>query len=216
MSEYHKIETLYERDERTHKLKEPLVLKNRVYGIVNPWVFTEKVDGTNIRCIWHHDKVEFRGKTDNAQIHGDLVKWLYDNVTADRCRETFVTQSEFDAVVLYGEGYGAGIQKGGSDYSAEKKLILFDILVSDSSGRGWWLSDENVRDVGAKLGLDVVPFVGEMSLARATELTRIGFPTKIGNSGRRAEGLVGRPCEALFDKKGHRLIVKLKTKDFQA
>jgi hypothetical protein len=26
--------------------------------------------------------------------------------------------------------------------------------------------------------------------------------------------MVGRPIETLFDKKGHRLIVKLKTKDF--
>lgn len=33
-------------------------------------------------------------------------------------------------------------------------------------------------------------------------------------TGKDAEGLVGRPLEALFDKKGARLIVKLKTKDF--
>ena len=31
--EYHKIETLYERDEKTFKVK-PGVLKNRVYGII--------------------------------------------------------------------------------------------------------------------------------------------------------------------------------------
>ena len=29
-----------------------------------------------------------------------------------------------------------------------------------------------------------------------------------------AEGLVGRTIEVLFDKKGHRIIIKLKTKDF--
>lgn len=72
MSEYHKIETLYERDEQTHRLIEPLVLKNRVYGLVNPWVWTEKIDGTNIRCMWHFGKVTFGGKTDNAQIHADF------------------------------------------------------------------------------------------------------------------------------------------------
>ncbi len=213
MSEYHKIETLYERDERTHRLKLPLVLKNRVYGIVNPWVFTEKIDGTNIRCIWQSGAVTFGGKTDEAQMHAGLFQWLNLNVTAQKFREAFPALPEEHAVILYGEGYGAGIQKGGH-YSEEKRLILFDVIVRDQDGRDWWLSDENVRDVGAKLAIDVVPLVGEMSLADATDMVRAGFPTRIGGSGRPAEGLVGRPAEALFDKKGHRLIVKLKTKDF--
>lgn len=214
MSEYRKIETLYERDEATHRLKQPLVLKNRVYGLVNPWVFTEKIDGTNIRCIWQFGTVTFGGKTDNAQMHAGLVDWLNRHVTADRCREAFPTQPEAHAVILYGEGYGAGIQKGGGDYSPEKRLILFDVAVRDQNAHDWWLSDENVRAVGSKLGIDVVPLIGEIPLAEATEMVRAGFPTKIGTSGKAAEGLVGRPVEALFDKKGHRLIVKLKTKDF--
>ena len=212
MSEYHKIETLYERDEQTHRLKQPLVLKNRVYGIVNPWVFTEKIDGTNIRCIWKAGVLSFGGKTDSAQLHADLFKWLTAHVTAEALAAAF---PDLDgSVVLYGEGYGAGIQKGGGDYSPEKRLILFDVLVTDIDGRGWWLSDENVRDVGAKLGLEVVPLVGEMTLAEATDLVRVGFRSKAAVNERSAEGVVGRPCEALFDKKGHRLIVKLKTKDF--
>ncbi|MBA3495404.1 MAG: hypothetical protein H0T87_15160 [Gammaproteobacteria bacterium] len=214
MSEYHKIETLYERDDRTHRLKQPLVLKNRVYGLVNPWVFSEKIDGTNIRAIWQFGKVVFSGRTDNAQIHADLFRWLYEHITPALLRAAFPSQPEAHAVVLYGEGYGAGIQKGGGDYSPEKRLILFDVAVRDQCAHDWWLSDENVRDVGAKLRLDLVPLIGEMTLAEATEMVREGFPSKIGTAGRPAEGLVGRPAEALFDKKGHRLIVKLKTKDF--
>jgi len=220
VSEYHKIETLYERDEATHKLKQPLVLKNRVYGLVNPWVFTEKIDGTNIRCIWDGSKVTLGGKTEAAQIHADLVKWLYENVTHEKFAQAFKMHDEYDEpappptpVVLYGEGFGAGIQ-GGGDYSQTKKLIIFDVLVHGADGHGWWLSDENVRDVAQKMGLDVVPLIGSMTLAEATEMVRVGFPSKIAQKARPAEGLVGRPAEALFDKKGHRLIVKLKTKDF--
>lgn len=205
-TEYHKIETLYERDEKTHRLIEPLVLKNRVYGVVNPWIFTEKIDGTNIRCIWHDGVVTFGGKTDNAQIPAGLVTWLNANVTAEKFVAAFPNlQSE--VVVLYGEGYGAGIQKGGGGYGPEKRFILFDVRVGT-----WWLSDENVRDVGRKTELDVVPLIGEMTLAEATEMTRAGFNSKLG--AQKSEGLVGRPIETLFDKKGHRLIVKLKTKDF--
>lgn len=234
MSEYHKIETLYERDDKTHRLKPELILKNPVYGIIKTWQFTEKVDGTNIRCIWRPlacpsghpvaasdkfcsgcgveltdktrlNRLTFGGKTDNASIPADLVNWLHENVTADKMVAVF---PDTDAV-LYGEGYGAGIQKGG-DYSPIKKFILFDVLVSGQ----WWLNHENVCDVAAKLGLEAVPYLGEMTLEAATDMVRSGFQSRLNGGKAKAEGLVGRPLEALFDKKGARLIVKLKTKDF--
>jgi ATP-dependent RNA circularization protein (DNA/RNA ligase family) len=207
MSEYHKIETLYERDEATHRLKPELILKNRVYGIVNPWTWTEKIDGTNIRVIWKDGKLSFGGKTDNAQIHAELVKWLYAHVTPEALTAAF--PPDVTDAVIYGEGYGPGIQKGGGLYADEKKLIVFDVRVG-----AWWLSDESMRDVASKLSLDAVPLIGEMSLADATEKVRAGFPSLINGGKAQAEGMVGRPSEALFDKKGSRLIVKLKTKDF--
>ena len=207
MSEYPKIETLYERDEATHKLKPELILKNRTYSLIKTWQFTEKIDGTNIRASWDfaNRKVTFGGRTDSAQIHADLIRWLYENISVDRLAEIF---PDTDAVI-YGEGYGAGIQKGGG-YSPTKKLIVFDVLV----GGKWWLNWESVCDVAGKLGLDVVPLIGEMTLEEATEFVRAGFPSRLNGGQIAAEGLVGRTAEPLFDKKGHRLIVKLKAKDF--
>lgn len=208
MSEYHKIETLYERDERTFKLKPEMILKNRVYGIIKTWHWTEKIDGTNIRVIWKDGKLTFGGKTDNAQIHADLVKWLYEHITLESLKAAF--PEDVTDVVIYGEGYGAGIQKGGGLLSPVKKFIMFDVLI----GGQWWLSDENMRDVATKLGLDAVPYLGEMTLEDAAAKVRAGFKSSISVVVTDAEGMVGRPVEALFDKKGHRLIVKLKTKDF--
>jgi hypothetical protein len=215
MSEYHKIETLYERDEQTHRLKVPLVLKNRVYGLVNPWVWTEKIDGMNIRAIWSGllGTLTFGGRTDQAALPAALVTWLDEHITPDTLRAAFSASPDAQ-VVLYGEGYGAGIQKGGGDYGAEKRFILFDVEVDDAGNRAWWLSDEHIRAVGAKLGLDVVPWVGTLDLADAMALVRAGFPSRLNGGKKQAEGLVGRPAEALFDNKGARLIVKLKTKDF--
>jgi hypothetical protein len=208
MSEYHKIETLFERDEKTFKVK-PGVLKNRTYSLLKSWLWTEKVDGTNIRVIWKDSKLTMGGKTDNAQIHADLIKWLYENVTTDKLRAAF--PEDVTDVVVYGEGYGAGIQKGGGDYSPIKKLIVFDVLV----GGKWWLNYEAVCDVAGKLGLDMVPSFGEMTIEDAAEFVRAGFKSRCSiNTGKDAEGLVGRPLETLFDKKGHRLITKIKTKDF--
>jgi hypothetical protein len=207
LSEYHKIETLYERDPSTFKV-DPAKLKNRTYSLLKTWHWTEKVDGTNIRCIWRDGKLTFGGKSDNAMIHADLIKWLSENITAEKLSEAFPDATD---VVIYGEGFGAGIQKGGGDYCQQKKLIVFDVLV----GSTWWLSYENVCDVAAKLGVDVVPSFGEMTLEEATDLVRNGLKSKCAvNVSKMAEGLVGRPAETLFDKKGARLIVKLKTKDF--
>lgn len=211
--EYHKIETLYERDGKFKvKVGE---LKNRTYSLLKEWRWTEKVDGTNIRCIWRPafaaigddaQALTFAGKTDNAQLHADLVTWLRANVTVEKLKAVFPESW----AIIYGEGYGAGIQKGGGLLSTTKKLIVFDVLVEGK----WWLSHENVCDVAQKLGLDVVPDFGLMTLEEATYAVRKGFKSKLNGGQADAEGLVGRPLETLFDKKGARLIVKLKTKDF--
>jgi len=203
--QYPKIETLYERNMDTFKV-DPSKLKNRTYSLLKSWQWSEKIDGTNIRCIWQGDTLSFGGKSDNAQIHADLIRWLYENVTPDNMAKVFPETN----AVIYGEGYGAGIQKNGGAYSPVKKLIVFDVLVAGQ----WWLSWENTVDVAQKLGLDTVPFIGAMTLEDATEMVRAGFQSRLGDGSHVAEGVVGRPAETLFDKKGHRLIVKLKTSDF--
>jgi hypothetical protein len=207
--EYHKIETLYERDLKTFKVH-PGVLKNRTYGLLKFWEWTEKIDGTNIRVTWDPTKqsVKFGGRSDNAQIHADLYAHLSETFTAEKMLIPF-----FDSgAVLYGEGYGAGIQKGGGLLSKTKKFVLFDVLVD---GR-WWLSHENVKDVASKLQIPIVPSFGSMTLEQASEKVAAGFSSMLegADSLARAEGLVGRPTETLFDKRGARLITKLKTKDF--
>jgi hypothetical protein len=204
--EYPKIETLYERDE--HFKVKVGELKNRTYSLLKTWLWTEKVDGTNIRCIWQPElyKVSFGGRTDKAQIPNDLLSWLSEHVTAEKLSIIFPNNA-----TIYGEGFGAGIQKGGGDYSSTKKLIVFDVLVDNK----WWLNYEGVYDIASKLGLEVVPSFGEMALEEATEQVRLGIKSRCSiNPDKQAEGLVGRPLETLFDKKGHRLITKLKTKDF--
>jgi hypothetical protein len=205
--EYPKIETLYERDDKSHKIKEELILKNPVYALIKSWQWTEKIDGMNMRIIWEGavEKLSFNGRTDKAQIPGDLVKYMYDLVTPEGLKAVFQGSN----VVLYGEGYGVGIQKGGGLYSPTKKFILFDVLVE---GR-YWLNWAAVQDIGDRLKIDLVPYVGNLELQDAASLVRDGFNSRLGEHPP-AEGMVGRTAEPLFDNQGKRLIVKLKTKDF--
>lgn len=222
MTVYPKIETLYERDEQTRKLKEPFVLKNRVYGLLKTWVFDEKINGTNIRVTWApgDTSIRYDGRQDNSQIPTELLRVLQDTFNHEKFAKQF-SDPEIRRVVLYGEGCGAGIQGGGL-HSPDKQFVLFDVLVStyDKSRdriTDWWLARSAVEDVAVGMALHAVPHFGEMTLEEARDMVRQGFKTQFvleGGNGGPAEGLIGRPLEALFDKKGARVIVKLKTEDF--
>jgi len=51
MKEYHKIETLLDRDEKFKVIQGKWRLPEFEYLQDNQWMFTEKVDGTNIRIM---------------------------------------------------------------------------------------------------------------------------------------------------------------------
>lgn len=208
MSEYHKIQSIYKRD-MTSKRK-PLVegqwtLPEFEYLSNNAWTFTEKVDGTNIRVIFKDGNVTFGGRTDDAQIPAQLVSRLNERFLplADKLAEIFPNCT----AVLYGEGYGAKIQKGGSNYRADQDFVLFDVRVGQ-----WWLQRDNVHDVAGKLGIDVVPVIGTGTLHDAVAWAKRGIRSTWGDF--EAEGIVARPKTELNTRGGHRLIAKIKCRDF--
>jgi hypothetical protein len=148
--------------------------------------------------------VTFGGKTDAAQIPAQLVARLN-----ERFLQLAVEMKEMfngDAC-LYGEGYGAKIQKGGGNYRPDQDFVLFDVKVGD-----WWLQRADVEDVAAKLGIDVVPIIGEGTLYDAIAMAKNGIKSTWGNF--QAEGIVARPKTELRASSGHRLITKIKCRDF--
>lgn len=222
MKEYPKIQTVFKRDEETHKVIEgEYSLPEFEYLKNNLWVFTEKVDGTNIRVMWDGKKITFGGKTNNAQIPPFLIKKLeekfmsqidlFKNVFAPK--ENTVEGGEI-TVCLYGEGYGARIQKGGEKYIPDGvDFILFDIKIGE-----WWLERENIEDIGQKLGIEVVPIIGEGTLIDLVDYGKLGFISKWDTAKNQqefmAEGVVARPKIDLWNRKGNRIITKIKYKDF--
>lgn len=190
------------------------------------WRGTEKIDGMNIRiCWWPHGPdigiqisrnpgtcaplLEFKGKTNKAQPHKPLWVRLGEIFTIDSLSKAFLDHS----VCLYGEGYGADIQNGGKYIPNGVDFILFDIRIGE-----WWLKREDCEQLAARLGIKMVPIIGEFTLYEAINLVRHGFASLWSDSFSRsfpAEGLVLQPSIDLYFR-GYqgRIITKIKTKDW--
>jgi ATP-dependent RNA circularization protein (DNA/RNA ligase family) len=211
MNEYHKIQTVYLRDPATKYktlLEGQFARPEFKYLQQADWIFTEKVDGTNIRIVWSpesfREKVTFAGKTDNAQIPPFLFKKLQELFPAEKFEALYPGNS----MCLYGEGYGAKIQKGGGDYVSDGvNFILFDVLINDN-----WLERENVEDIATKLDIKTVPIIGKGNLHYGIFLVKNKFASLLRETP--PEGLVMRPRVELRDRRGRRVITKLKGKDF--
>lgn len=210
MEEYHKIETLFERDmEGNKKLIEGKFRNECVeYLKDNDWIFTEKIDGTNVRVHWDGHKVSFGGRTDNAQMPMPLMERLQELFSGNTNEELFEQKFGETPVTLYGEGYGGKIQSG-SAYKKEQDFILFDVMVGDT-----WLARENVEEIAKSFNLQIVPVILIGTIQEAVDFVKSKPNSFISQETKASEGLVGVPKARLTDFRGNRIIVKVKVEDF--
>ena len=92
MLKYSKIETLFRRDDETHKVL-PGQFRRPEFSLIKTWDVTEKIDGTNIRVSWTppsgepfsgpYGLVSFGGRTDRAQMPTMLLDYLQHTFAAE-------------------------------------------------------------------------------------------------------------------------------------
>jgi hypothetical protein len=200
------------------------------YLRATPWTWTEKVDGTNVRLHYDGDSITAGGRTKDAQMPGHLIYALAQYNNPERWASVFTADGKPEEgqpdVTVYGEGYGPKIQNGGR-YRSDVGFIVFDIRVGK-----WWLKREDVIEIAAKLGMDVVPVVMVATLHEAiydfTAIVNESFKAWIEHPNPNffhsrvaaseqftMEGLVGTPSVPMYDRRGQRIITKLKIKDFE-
>jgi hypothetical protein len=245
METYHKIQTLFKRDmdgsvtgKKGKMLESQWTTPELEYLAGNEWEFTEKVDGTNIRIGWEMcTHPVFAGRSDNAVIPKPLLEYLYETFPAVLFEDTLGVDldSKSIPVILFGEGYGPKIQ-GGGKYRDDVSFVLFDVKIGD-----FWLSRDNVNDIAYKLGIESVPVLGTGTLYQAINYVKYGTPyldeevetieRLMAEDGKpnwlkgqhmksqwgdfEAEGIVARPAVDLFNRKGERIITKIKAVDFK-
>lgn len=209
---YHKIMSVYKRDGITKKFiigewstPEIKFLKD------NKWIFTEKVDGTNIRVMFDGKECIYGGRSNESQIPTNLIYRLDEIFKTfgqrQKLKEIFPEEENLD-IVFYGEGCGKKIQKGGENYKKDGvDFVLFDIWVN-----GFYLERDNIDNIAQKLGIKSVPIIGMGTLEEAINMTKSGFKSQWGDF--IAEGIVARPEIELFTRKSDRIITKVKYRDF--
>ena len=115
-------------------------------------------------------------------------------------------------VYIYGEFFGKKIQAGGNYDKDKNRFSIFDICQ-----QGWWVPIDMLYSYAERLGLDVAPYIGVMTIPEAEEMVKRGFKTlvpNVSNPDYLEEGIVARPVVPIKDPRGKRIIVKIKTCDY--
>ena len=212
MYKYPKIETLFKRDENfkvTNEIRLP------EFENIKKWLITEKIDGTNIRIIYTpDDKLLIRGRTDKASIPTFLLEELQNMFTVEKVKAILDNPIE-KGLCLYGEGYGARIQKGGGNYNQYNSFRLFDIWIDDC-----WLEWDSVEDIGNQLGIKTAPVIMETDIETAVELVKsrqmkseVALEENVMYTP--AEGIVARAYPTMLFRRGNPIKWKLKVSDYK-
>ena len=206
--EYPKLNSLFKRDHDTHKFTEEF--SKPEFGSQQLWRIEEKIDGMNIRVyIDGLNKVvtDIKGRTDAAKLPPQLRKYFSHH---EQFNTTFKNMFLNGPTILYGEGFGKGIQSGGI-YRNTVAFMLFDIYLC-----GRWATREEVHDVALMLGFDHPHDYG----LKTTEETLMFVKRKplgnYGNADYPSEGIVARsePLVRFNDRSANPVMWKLKVRDF--
>ncbi len=203
---YPKINTIWKRDENDDfRIIEGDYSKFE-FTTVKEWHITEKIDGTNIRVIYKNGFVSFGGRTDNSQIPAHLYEYLQRTFTLQIMNESFGDND----VILFGEGYGPKIQKGGGLYRDEVGFILFDAYID-----GWWVLRDSIEDISSEIGIDCVPLIGTMDIDEVVKYVQSKPNSLITKKTKTMEGIIARSHPLLLFRNGDPLMWKLKVRDYK-
>ena len=209
MTVYGKIQTLWKRDPDNKFVIMPGEYSQDEFANITFYEVSEKIDGMNIRVIYNEEGVRFAGRTDKAQMPKRLGEVLAETFTTEKMAEVF-DLTKANEVVLYGEGYGAKIQKGGGDYLDDQDFILFDIQID-----GMWLTGESVTEFTDSLDIRRVPIVKTMPIWEIEAFVQSRPQSLISLEAKTMEGVVCRSDPLVLDRRGKRVVFKLKCKDYE-
>lgn len=230
MSEYPKTENMLLRDERTHKLI-PGAFREEAFEQIARWHVTEKIDGTNIRLILGLPNTPYtgfsvRGRSDAAALPPGFIEEAVPGIDTkwmNAALRAIDPQEYASGMIVYGEGYGPGIQSGG-DYAPHKSFRIYDVVTLAEDRPPLWRRWEDVEVVAGALGLRTAPVLrihgnAAWTTAEIFEYVTGGVYSHVASEDngagfvRPAEGIVARTDPYLYTSRGERIKFKLKARD---
>jgi len=179
----------------------------------NLWAYRRKLDGENMRVMWDGEKAIWSGKSDDFTCDEETTKMMNQKFQEEIFEEKFGREK---TVLLFGERMGPKCQ--GNELGLEEStFVLFDVKIGDV-----WLEPKNV--VAIAKYFDVPSCYDYMQEGVKPVMEGDGYVDTLTNLIKRVnkgefrewEGLVATPETGLCNRKGERLIVKVKNKDYGA
>jgi RNA ligase (TIGR02306 family) len=175
-------------------------------------VVTEKVHGTNFRAGWVPTQMdtlwkrvkrwcgllpqwEFVFGSHNVQLDSvEAWKGFYPhNVYHEAVQQYELCRRIPLGTIVYGEIYGAGIQKGYTyGLHESRSLVLFDARIQVGPMQ-WYVSWSELESLALKIGLPTVPVVYRGPYRKALVTTWEAGPSLLGEQAHR-EGCVVKPA----------------------
>ena len=169
-----------------------------------PWVYSRKLDGENIRIQWDGERALWNGKSNAFQCSADFTEYMNGTFLEEIFEEKFGRDK---VVTLFGEKMGPKTQ--GNELGLEKdEVVLFDVNIN-----GTWLSGENVGEIAKYFGTKTVFDFMSTALGETKNLRELIEMCANGEF-KDWEGVVATPLVEMRDQGGHRIIVKIKNKDY--
>ena len=170
------------------------------------WLYARKIDGENIRIQWDGEQALWNGKSNNFQCNGEFTEYMNNTFLEEIFEEKFGREK---TVTLFGEKMGPKTQ--GNELGLKKdELILFDVNIN-----GTWLSNENIIEIAGYFGVHTVfDFMDTPVKGRACSTLRGLIEMCAEGEFDNWEGIVAKPLVEMRDQGGHRVIVKIKNKDY--
>lgn len=124
------------------------------------------------------------------------------------------SSTKFQKITFFGEAYGGKCQGMSATYGKALKFVVFDVNLD-----GIWLNVPLAEQIAKKLGLEFVDYARISTKLADIDAERAKPSTQARRNGikepKEREGIVLRPIEEAYDKRGNRIITKHKNDSFK-
>lgn len=175
------------------------------YLAEQPWGYSRKVDGENIRIQWNGEQVLWNGKSNNFQCGAEFTEYMNNTFLEEIFEEKFGRDK---VVTLFGEHMGPKVQ--GNELGLKKdEVVLYDVNIN-----GTWLSKVDVVEIAGYFGFDVPTVFRYMPHGQGPTKLRELIQMCADGKFKDWEGIVATPLVEMRNQKGERVIVKIKNRDY--